>query len=996
MATSTRGAKKRTTKKSSAKKKKTVRARRGGAGVKETAAKKTAKKKTTKKTQRKAAASKKRSTKKTPAKRAGSRKPRAGQRVFYFGQAKCDGDGSMKQLLGGKGANLAEMVSIGLPVPPGFTITTETCDDYYKAGEKFPAGLDAEIRAAIATLEKEMGKKFGDRHDPLLVSVRSGAAASMPGMMDTILNLGLTDESVAGLAASAGGGRRFAYDAYRRLINMFGDVVMGVEHSFFEREFEALKAEYNVHEDVKVPSEGMIELCERYKKVYLHHVGESFPQNPREQLDLAIEAVFKSWNSRRAVSYRRLAGIFGLRGTGVNVQAMAYGNFGDDSGTGVAFTRNPSTGENKFYGEFLINAQGEDVVAGIRTPKPVDEMPKWNPKVHKQLLQIKNKLEKHYRDMQDIEFTIERGKLFMLQTRTGKRTGKAAVTIACDMVREKLITQEEALLRVPAGDLTQLLLPSFSTESKKKATLLTKGLPASPGAAVGKLVFTAEEAVERMLEEKDGKFILARKETSPEDVEGMHVAAGILTSTGGMTSHAAVVARGWGKCCVAGAGEITIDEAKGQIHVKGRTFGRDDVISIDGNTGEVLEGHVEAPPPVMSEDFEKLMKWADKRRLLRVRTNADTPADAERARDFGAEGIGLCRTEHMFFEGERIDAMREMILASSEGERRAALNKLLPYQRDDFFGIFSAMRGLPVTIRLLDPPLHEFLPHETRSQKEIADLIGVSADEVARRVSQLSEANPMLGHRGCRLAVTYPEILEMQVTAIVQAAIDCSKQKIKTTPEIMIPLVGTHRELEVLRALTEQTIKKTKADAGFKGKLDILVGTMIEIPRACVTADEIAQHADFFSFGTNDLTQLTFGYSRDDVNTFLPDYLNREILNTDPFQSLDTGGVGKLVDMGVERGRAAKEGIKIGICGEHGGDPESVLFCHKAGMDYVSCSPFRVPIARLAAAQAALRAEAGQGGSSLERPAKSAARRVGKKKSKKVSAKKKKKVRSRR
>ncbi len=896
------------------------------------------------------------------------------KRVYYFGRLRVEGRADMKMLLGGKGANLADMTSIGLPVPPGFTITTEQCAEYERHGGKMPKGLMDEVAGHIRMLEKETGKKFGDAQNPLLVSVRSGAAASMPGMMDTILNLGLNDESVAGLAASTGT-RRFAYDAYRRLINMFGDVVAGVDHHHFEEAFDAVKREYAVKDDSEVPTEGMIELCERYKDVYRKHVGHRFPQDPLQQLELSIIAVFKSWNSERAASYRRISNIRGLIGTAVNVQSMVFGNFGDDSGTGVAFTRDPSTGENIFFGEFLINAQGEDVVAGIRTPRPVIEMRAWNKRVYDQLMEIKDRLEAHYRDVQDIEFTIERGELFMLQTRTGKRTGRAAVKIACDMVKEGLISEEKALLRVPAGDLTQLLLPSFSAEGKKKVELLAKGLPASPGAAVGKLAFTAEEAVDRAKQEP---VILVRKETSPEDVEGMHSAAGILTSTGGMTSHAAVVARGWGKCCVAGAGEIEIDEKRGEIRVKGKTFGRNDLISIDGSTGEVMLGRVDAPPPTMSKDFEKLMKWADKHRRLRIRTNADTPEDARRAREFGAEGIGLTRTEHMFFEGDRIEAMREMILARDETSRRAALAKLLPYQRDDFEGIFEAMSGLPVTIRLLDPPLHEFLPHEEKNQAELAKAMGVKLEVLAARVAQLSEANPMLGHRGCRLALTYPEILEMQVTAIIEAAINVMKRGVKPVVEIMHPLVGTQRELEMLRRMTEKTIDAVRERMGFKGKLDVLIGTMIEVPRAAVRADDIAQAADFFSFGTNDLTQLTFGYSRDDVNTFLPTYLSKEVLEGDPFQSLDQTGVGELVKMGLDKGRATKPGLKVGICGEHGGDPASVGFCHRIGMDYVSCSPFRVPIARLAAAQAVLRDE--QTPDSGGKSGKKAGKKAGKKK----------------
>jgi pyruvate,orthophosphate dikinase len=880
--------------------------------------------------------------------------------VYYFGQTRCDGRGKSKLLLGGKGLNLAEMTAIGLPVPPGLTITTEVCANYYKEGRQLPKGLMEEVHAGVKTLEKELGKKFGDDKSPLLFSVRSGAAASMPGMMDTVLNLGMTDTSVEALAAATGN-PRFAYDAYRRLINMFGDVVMEVHHDHYEAEFVKIKKKYNAALDTDVPAEGLKELCEAYKKVYKKYTKEDFPQDPFKQLALAIEAVFKSWQTPRAIRYREVEGIFGLAGTAVNVQSMAYGNMGEDSGTGVAFTRNPSTGENKFYGEFLINAQGEDVVAGIRTPLHVDEMPKWSTEslptlgktVYKQLLDIKKILETHYTDMQDIEFTIERGTLFMLQTRNGKRTGAAAVKVACDMVKEKLIDEKTAVKRIPANDLTQLLLPSFDPAAKTKADVLTTGLPASPGAAVGTLAFTAEEAVARTAAGE--KVLLVRNETSPEDVDGMHSAAGILTSTGGMTSHAAVVARGWGRCCVAGAGAVHIDEKGRKITVNGKTFTHKDTISLDGSTGQVMAGSISTVTPTLSGDFATVMKWADKYRTLGIRTNADTPEDSKRARDFGAEGIGLCRTEHMFFEGDRITAMREMILASDEKTRRKALKKLLPFQRKDFIGIFTAMKGLPVTVRLLDPPLHEFLPHEKKAQADIAKLLGLKPSDVEARVGQLHEANPMLGHRGCRLSITYPEILEMQVTAIVEAAIDCKGKKIDAHPEIMIPLVGTVAELSTLRKLAEQTIEKVKADKKFTGKLDISIGTMIEVPRAALTADQIAEHADFFSFGTNDLTQMTFGFSRDDINSFLPDYLKQEILQVDPFQSLDQTGVGQLVEMGVQKGRKTRKDLKVGICGEHGGDPASIDFCHRAGLNYVSCSPFRVPIARLAAAQAALK-----------------------------------------
>ncbi len=885
---------------------------------------------------------------------------KAGKMVYYFGKLKTDGNAKQKILLGGKGANLADMTSIGLPVPPGFTCTTECCDQYYKQGRKLPAGLMDQVRDAVKTLEKETGKVFGSTTNPLLVSVRSGAAQSMPGMMDTVLNLGLTDEAVVGLA-NASGNERFAYDAYRRLLNMYGDVVMGVDHHAFEHEFDKIKKKLGVSLDTDVDARGLIELCNAYKAVIKKHAGMSFPQDPMKQLELGITAVFKSWMTPRAIRYRQINEMVGLLGTAVNVQSMVFGNMGDDCGTGVAFTRNPSNGVNKFYGEFLINAQGEDVVAGIRTPAPVEDMPRlWQAasdkaigkKVHKRLMEMKDILEKHYKDVQDIEFTIERSKLYMLQTRNGKRTGAAAVKIACDMVKEKLIDEKTAVKRIPANDLTQLLLPSFDPAAKKKASPLTIGLPASPGAAFGALAFTAEEAVERT--HAGEKVLLVRKETSPEDVDGMHSAAGILTSTGGMTSHAAVVARGWGKCCVAGAGAIEIDEKSRKIKVGGKTYGTKDVLSIDGSTGEVFAGQMGTVSPKMSGDFATVMKWSDKYRKLKVRTNADSPADSKRARDFGAEGIGLCRTEHMFFEGDRITPMREMILADNVADREKALAKLLPFQRADFVGIFTAMKGLPVTVRLLDPPLHEFLPHDAKGQAEVAKVLKVSPAKVKSRVAALHEANPMLGHRGCRLSITYPEILVMQVTAIVEAAIVCKKKKVDAKPEIMIPLVGTKAELALLRGKTEQTIQDVMKAKKFTGKLDITIGTMIEIPRAALTADQVAEVADFFSFGTNDLTQMTFGYSRDDVNTFLPDYINHEILEKDPFQSLDSTGVGQLVDMAVTKGRATKKGLKCGICGEHGGDPASIAFFHNVGLDYVSCSPFRVPIARLAAAQAAL------------------------------------------
>ena len=888
-------------------------------------------------------------TKKAPAARG---RASGTKMVYSFGKTLTEGKSTQKLLLGGKGANLADMTAIGLPVPAGFTITTDTCAAYYDEGGRFPKGLVDQIRTGIKRLEKETGKTFGSDTDPLLVSVRSGAAVSMPGMMDTVLNLGLTEKSVRGLAELTGN-ERFAWDAYRRLINMYGDVVMGVDHHHFENAFDKVKKDLGVKLDTDVPAEGLKKLCDEYRKVYKKHVGKAFPEDPFEQLELAVEAVFKSWNSDRAHSYRRINEISGLNGTAVNVQAMVFGNMGEDSGTGVAFTRDPSTGRNEFYGEFLVNAQGEDVVAGIRTPQPLSEMGKWNAKVAKQLDQVRKKLEKHYRDMQDIEFTIERGTLYMLQTRNGKRTGAAAVKMAVDMVKEKLIDRKTALKRIPPNDLTQLLLPSFDPKQKASAKVIATGLPASPGAASGALAFTAEEAVERS---RNGeKVLLVRKETSPEDVDGMHSAAGILTSTGGMTSHAAVVARGWGKCCVAGAGALSIDAAKGVLTVDGKKYGRKDVLSIDGSTGQVMVGEIaRVVPDKVSGDLATVLSWADKEARMGVRTNADTPADAKRAREFGAIGIGLCRTEHMFFEGDRIKAMREMIVAESTIDREKALKKLLPYQRKDFQGIFTAMKGLPVTIRLLDPPLHEFLPHEAKAQKEMAKDLGVSLKDVERRVAMLHEMNPMLGHRGCRLAITYPEIAAMQARAITEAAIACKKKKIDARPEIMVPLIGTRKELDILRKLILEVIAEVKKEKKFSGKLDIPVGTMIEIPRAALTAGEVAEVAEFFSFGTNDLTQMAFGYSRDDAGVFLPEYVSREILEKDPFQSIDTTGVGRLVEIACVEGRKTRKDLKLGICGEHGGDPSSIHFCEKVGLDYVSCSPFRVPVARLAAAQASL------------------------------------------
>jgi len=883
------------------------------------------------------------------------RKTTRKQKMTYcWGAGKTEGNATKKELLAGKGANLAEMTSIGLPVPPGFTIPTTICEAYYDQGACMPKGLDEATVKAIRRVEKETGKQFGSETNPLLVSVRSGAAVSMPGMMDTVLNLGLTDSAVQGMIELTGNSR-FAWDAYRRLINMFGDVVMGMSHEDFEHEFDIVKKKYGVELDTELSAKGLEEVCDRYKKLYKRKVGSPFPQDPYKQLTHAVEAVFKSWNADRAITYRQIEGILGLKGTAVNVQAMVFGNMGKDSGTGVGFTRNPSTGEDKFFGEFLIDAQGEDVVAGIRTPKPFSQLKRWNKEIYCEILQYKKILEKHYRDIQDIEFTIERGKLWMLQTRNGKRTAAAAVKIAVDLVKSRLITRDEALLRIPAGDLVQLLLPSFTTKSKHKVKKLAKGLPASPGAATGALAFSAADAVVRAEAGED--VLLVRKETSPEDIDGMQHSVGILTSTGGMTSHAAVVARGWGKCCVAGASSLHINAKRKSVTIDGVTYCEKEVLSIDGGTGEVMLGAVERHEPKFSGDFETIMKWADKRRRMNVRTNADSPEDAKRARSFGAEGIGLTRTEHMFFEGDRILAMRQMILADTKEKREKALARLMPYQCDDFVGIFTAMKGLPVTVRLLDPPLHEFLPHDPIGQKDVAHALGIKPSLVKRRVEQLHEFNPMLGHRGCRLAVTYPEILVMQVTAIVEAMIECKRKKIDAKPEIMIPLVGTHEELAQLRSLTEETIKRIKKKENYKGRLNIPIGTMIEIPRAAIIADHIADVADFFSFGTNDLTQLTFGYSRDDINSFLPHYLEDGILERDPFQTIDIPGVGKLVSMGSEGGRSVNPKLKIGICGEHGGDPISIEFCNSVGLNYVSCSPFRVPTARLASAQAEIRSK---------------------------------------
>ncbi len=864
--------------------------------------------------------------------------------VYFFGGGKAEGRADMKELLGGKGANLAEMTSLGVPVPPGFTLSTEVCERYYENNRQYPPELKEEVENSLKRLEELTGKKLGDPENPLLVSVRSGAAVSMPGMMDTVLNLGTNDKAVKGLEKMAGN-RRFAWDSYRRFIQMFGNVVMDVKHEEFEKLLDARKKAKGVKLDTELTAEDMMEVVSGYKKLYKEKTGENFPHDPRVQLWKSINAVFGSWNNARAIKYREINDIKGLLGTAVNVQTMVYGNFGEDSGTGVCFSRDPSTGEKYFFGEYLMNAQGEDVVAGIRTPESLDEMKKEIPDKYKQLNDIKDKLEIHYKDMQDMEFTIEKETLYMLQTRTGKRTAQSAVKIAVDMVKEGLIDKNTALMRVSPDQLNQLLHPMIDPNSA--VDVIGKGLPASPGAAVGEIVFTAREAEEEAAKGRD--VILVRIETSPEDIGGMNVARGILTARGGMTSHAAVVARGMGKCCVAGCSDLHILN-ESECEIGGIKLNAGDYITLNGTAGEVIMGQVHLVEPEPTGDFAELMTWADKVRTLKVRANADTPSDAENSLELGAEGIGLCRTEHMFFEGNRIDAVREMILAADEAGRRKALKKLLPMQQGDFEGIFKVMNGLPVTIRLLDPPLHEFLPHKEEDIEALAKNMGVSPDKLKKKVESLKEFNPMLGHRGCRLGITYPEIYEMQIEAIFLAACSIRKKGIKVEPEVMIPLIGTVQEFELLRDMTVKTadriIKENNAE------LKYLVGTMIEIPRAALVADKIAEVAEFFSFGTNDLTQLTFGYSRDDAGVFLPDYIEKGILEKDPFQVLDQKGVGELVKIGIERGRKSRKDLKIGICGEHGGDPRSVEFCHRVGMNYVSCSPFRVPIARLAAAQA--------------------------------------------
>ncbi|HWY40812.1 MAG TPA: pyruvate, phosphate dikinase [Chthoniobacterales bacterium] len=907
-------------------------------------------------------------------KRAAAKKSKASKYVYYFGDGHADGAGKMKPLLGGKGANLAEMTRIGLPVPPGFTITTEVCSYFYAHNRSYPAQLKAEVEAALAKVEKSVGKKLGDKDRPLLVSVRSGARDSMPGMMDTILNLGMNDEVVE-IVAKKTGNARFAWDSYRRFLQMYGDVVMGVQkragedHEPFETVIERLKDErYRKHDfpDVRLTVNDLKELVKRFKALIKDRAGKSFPQDAREQMWGSIGAVFGSWMNDRAIVYRRKYGIPHDWGTAVNVQTMVFGNMGDTSATGVAFTRDPATGEKVFYGEYLINAQGEDVVAGVRTPRPIAMLAKEMPAAHKGLMKVRQILEHHFKDMQDLEFTVEENRLYILQTRNGKRTGHAAVRIAVDMVDEKLIDRKDAVRRIPADSLAHLLAPIFDRQSAKEAKKIGSGLAAGPGAASGHVVFSAEEAVRRSSQGE--KVVLARIETSPEDLRGMIAAEGILTSRGGVSSHAALVARQMGKVCVCGATGIQIDYQKRTLSANGTTLAQGDYISIDGTAGEVFAGEVTTAPSEIIQvlvdrsldakksltyrEYAKLMAWADEFRTLGLRTNADTPEQVRNAVAFGAEGIGLCRTEHMFFEGNRIDAVREMILARTKSAREAAVAKLLPYQRKDFIGIFEALEGLPATIRFLDPPLHEFLPQEKAQQLDLAHKLHVTPEEIARRVEELHEFNPMLGHRGCRLGITFPEISEMQSRAIFEAAAEVQKGGKKVRPEIMIPLVGFPRELklqiDIVNRVADEVAKKKKT------KFDYLVGTMIEIPRACLLADEIARDAEFFSFGTNDLTQTTLGMSRDDSGSFLPQYAELDIIETNPFASIDQRGVGRLMEMTRDLGRKTRPKIKLGICGEHGGEPNSVKFCHRLGLDYVSCSPFRIPIARLAAAQAAL------------------------------------------
>ncbi len=863
--------------------------------------------------------------------------------VYLFREA----DQSMRNLLGGKGANLAEMTHLGMPVPQGFTVSTEACAKYYEDGKRINEEIIAQIYEALAETEKIVGKTFGDNQNPFLVSVRSGARASMPGMMDTILNLGLNDVAVEGLAKLTNN-PRFAYDSYRRFITMFSDVVMEISKSNYEEIFDAKKKERGVNLDTDLTADDLKAVVAGFLAKFEELAGKPFPQDPKDQLVLSVEAVFRSWDNPRANYYRRMNNIPYEWGTAINIQSMVFGNMGEDSGTGVAFTRDPSTGKNVFYGEYLFNAQGEDVVAGIRTPKPIEELKKDNPRIYKEFREISDKLEKHYKDMQDMEFTIEKGKLYMLQTRNGKRTAQAALKIAIDMVDEGLLTEKEAILKVDPQQLDSLLHPTFDPAALKAANIISKGLNASPGAATGRVVFTAERAAEMA---SDGKpVILVREETSPEDIEGMAVATGVLTSRGGMTSHAAVVARGMGTCCVAGAGEVRVFEDKKYFEVNGVKYVEGQFISLDGSTGNIYGEQVKTQDATVSGDFAKLMVWADKFRSLNVRANADNPKDAQVAYEFGAQGIGLCRTEHMFFEGDRIKAIREMIVSKTSEERANALGKILPMQKQDFIGLYEAMKGYPVTIRFLDPPLHEFLPHEDDEIAELAKEMGLTFADLKATVEGLHESNPMLGHRGVRLSITYPEIAIMQTTAVIEAAIEVNKKGMNIVPEIMIPLVGEIKELKYVKEIVVKTANELIKASGIN--LEYSVGTMIEIPRAALLADEIATEAEFFSFGTNDLTQMTFGFSRDDAGTFLADYYEKKVFESDPFSHVDQKGVGKLMKMAVVDGRKTRPGMKMGICGEHGGDPESVDFCHNIGLSYVSCSPFRVPIARLAAAHA--------------------------------------------
>ena len=859
----------------------------------------------------------------------------------------------MRNLLGGKGCNLAEMTNLGMPIPQGFTVTTEACTEYYNSGKQITDEIQNQIFEAITWLEGINGKKFGDTEDPLLVSVRSGARASMPGMMDTILNLGLNDVAVEGFAKKTGN-PRFAYDSYRRFIQMYSDVVMEVPKSHFEKIIDAMKEEKGVHFDTELTADDLKELAQKFKAVYKEAMnGEEFPQEPKEQLMGAVKAVFRSWDNPRAIVYRRMNDIPGDWGTAVNVQTMVFGNKGETSGTGVAFTRNPSTGEKGIYGEYLINAQGEDVVAGVRTPQPITQLEKDLTECYKQFMDLAMKLEKHFRDMQDMEFTIEEGKLYFLQTRNGKRTAPAALQIACDLVDEGMITEEEAVCRIEAKSLDQLLHPTFNPAALKAGEVIGSALPASPGAAAGKVYFTADEAKAAGRGGRGERVILVRLETSPEDIEGMHAAQGILTVRGGMTSHAAVVARGMGTCCVSGCGEIKIDEEAKTFTLGGHTFHEGDYISLDGSTGKIYKGDIETQEASVSGNFERIMVWADKFRTLKVRTNADTPADTLNAVKLGAEGIGLCRTEHMFFEADRIMKIRKMILSETVEAREEALNELIPFQKGDFKAMYKALEGRPMTVRYLDPPLHEFVPHTEEEQAELAKNMGLTLEEVRAKVDELHEFNPMMGHRGCRLAVTYPEIAKMQTRAVMEAAIEVKEETgVDIIPEIMIPLVGEKKELKFVKDVVVEVAEQVKKEKG--SDMQYHIGTMIEIPRAALTADAIAEEAEFFSFGTNDLTQMTFGFSRDDAGKFLDSYYKAKIYESDPFARLDQTGVGQLVEMAVEKGRATRPDLKCGICGEHGGDPSSVEFCHKVGLNYVSCSPFRVPIARLAAAQAAL------------------------------------------